>query len=194
MLISILFNISSVFKKASMDLSGNLAIFNSIILQRLLNPLRNYFFALLLILITCISLFNISIAGFALINYQSAMLLLLITSIGVYLTYRGLSGIQRIIELAINEKLEIINGSIEQNMIKLKLMLETKNEEKNNEIDKIQKIIAIEEKEWEKITNVKNNNTIKESLREAGIFIITIMIPIISFLISSSKELQDKKP
>lgn len=172
------------FHTNSKDLEGRLLTYNVSILRKKLVAVRSYLFIDLIFYILCISMINISLFGFTLNITFSAVFLIMLFLFGVALTLGNLSDTQRIIEAATEQKLDSINASLEENSTKMGTMLVESSENYKEEIDRLQKVIDLQRTEWDRISQEKTGLDTVQTLKEAGAFIITIIIPIISFIIS----------
>lgn len=191
-------NIYFLFNIESKNLEGSLHPYNPAILRRNIIPVRNYFLMVLILFITCISIFNVSLLTAttdedatnenndqaSLQTYLSIISLGTLFVFAVALTLKGLRDAQNIIDNAINQKMDQIDKTIEAYSRKIETILENNCEEKKNQSDNLQKMLELKQKDWEKINQEKTGMNLKESLKEVGAFIVSIIIPIISFMIS----------
>jgi hypothetical protein len=196
-------NIQLLFGMGSRALEGNLQSYNLLILRRKIVPVRNYFLFVLILFITCVSILNVSILAAttdedyaiedrgqpSLQTDLSIISLGIILFFAVALTLKSLKDAQSIIDNGINQKMDLIDKTIEDYSIKIKNMFEDDSDKGKNEEEKIrrenlQKILELQQKEWDKITQEKTGLNFMEGLKEAGAFVVSIIIPILSFLIS----------
>jgi hypothetical protein len=191
-------NIYLLFNIGSKNLEGRLQTYNLTILRRRIIPVRNYFLMVLILFITSISIFNVSLltatadedattenaSQTSLQTYLSIISLGTLLFFGVVLTLRGLRDAQNIIDNAIGQKMDQIDKTIEACSSKMETLLDNNNEEGNSQSENLQKIMELQQKEWEKITQEKTGLNLKESFKEAGAIVVSIIIPIISFMIS----------
>lgn len=177
-------NASLAFHRSAESLKGQLQNYNILILLRKLELVRGYFLRSLIYFTIFIALINLSILGLKVEVTYSAVFLILLLIFGVSLTLRGLNDTQRIVDVAAEENLEAINNSLEENSNKLLSMLMAVSEVNKDEVERLQKIIELKKKEWDNITQIKVGLNLTATLKEVGTFMISIIIPIISFLIS----------
>jgi len=187
-----------LFNLECKNLEGRLQPYNLAILRRKINPMRHYFLIVLILFITCISIFNVSLltaiaeedtttenAGqISLQTYLSIISLGMLLFFGVVLTLRGLKDAQNIIDNAIGQQMDHLDKVIETCSRKIETLLDTNSEEGRIQYENAQKIMELRQKEWEKITQEKTGLNMKESFKEVGAIIVSIIIPIISFIIS----------
>ncbi len=191
-------NIYFLFNIESSNLEGRLQPYNLVILRRKIIPVRNYFLMILILFITCISIFNVSLltatADEDVINedsdqaslqtYLSIISLGILLFFAVALTLKSLKDAQNIVDNAINQKMDLIDKTIEAYSSEMKAILENNCEERKSQSENLQKMLELKQKDWEKITQEKTGLNLKESLKEGGAFIVSIIIPIISFMIT----------
>lgn len=176
-------NASLAFHRASESLKGQLQNYNLLILLKKLELVRNYFHRYLIYFTIFIGLINLSILGLKVEITYSAVFLILLFIFGVSLTLRGLNDTQRIINAAAEENLDAINNSLVEKSNRL-LSILAGSEENKDEAERLQKIIELKKKEWDNIAQIKVGLDMTATLKEVGTFMISIIIPVISFLIS----------
>jgi hypothetical protein len=177
------------FHNSSKELEGHLLDYNVFILRKKLISVRSYFLIALIFYILCISLINISLFGFGHEITFNAVFLIMLFLFGAALTLGNLNDTQRIIAAVIEQQLDSINVSLEDNSTKMRSILAEGSENYKDEIDRLQKIIDLQRMEWDRISQEKAGLNTLEALKEAGAFIITIIIPIISFIISFKHQM-----
>lgn len=176
------------FHTASKNLERHLLTYNVLILRRKLVAVRSYFLLVLLYYIFCVSLINIALFGLIGLEITfNAVFLIMLFIFGVALTFGNLNDTQRIIDAAIEQKLSNIDYRLEENLTKMRIMLVEGSENYKEEIDRLQKIIDLQRMEWDKISQEKTGLDIIQALKEAGAFVISMIMPIISFIISLPK-------
>lgn len=107
--------------------------------------------------------------------------------IGIALTLNSLRNSQSIVDNAVDYNMELIDRRIRNTSVEIKALLEDESKKDNKEYDNLQKILELQQKEWDKISQERTGLNLKESLKEAGAFVASILIPIISFLITAKK-------
>lgn len=172
------------FHNESKNIAGRLLPYNILTLRRNLSPVKNYFMIFLIYFIICASLINITLFGTKLELTFNAAFLFLLFLLGASLAAGGLIDSQRIIKEAASQKLDNINDSLEENSNKLVSMLMGNSKEHQEEIDRLKTAIEIQRNNWEKVAQERIGLNIKDALNEVGTFTITIIIPILSFIIT----------
>jgi hypothetical protein len=178
------FNIYWTFHMASEFLNGKLLNYNIIILRRKIIFIRNFFLSILLIFIITISSFYLSSMKTNQVDFYNYFLLFLFL-LGIISTVIALKDAQNIVERAIDQKMDWIDETIECSRIKIELIPENESEKSKRELEKLQKTIEFQQKEWDVISQQKVGFGFREGIKEAGAFIVVTIIPILSFLISN---------
>jgi hypothetical protein len=179
----IFINIYWSFHIACELLDGNLSKYNIVILQRKILSARNFFLTMLLIFIITISSLYMSTMNTDYIIFNNYFLLALFL-LGMVSTAIALSDAHNIGERAIDQKMERIDGTIESARREMESITENELAESKKKVEKLQKIIDLQQKDWDRITQEKIGLGLRENIKEAGTFIVSTVIPILTFLIS----------
>lgn len=191
----IFINIHISFAMISKKVRRDAQDYNIAILNRKIIPVRNYFLIILLIFMIGFSIFNASIIvepidEDKMYKIQASLSLILMSFlflIGIALTLNSLRNAQSIVDNAVDYKMDQIDRRIRNTSVEINALLEGKSKKDNKESDNLQKILELQQKEWDKISQERTGMNLKESLKEACAFVASILIPIISFLITAKK-------
>jgi hypothetical protein len=184
-------NIYWVFHLSSSGLDENLTKYNTLILRRKIMSVRNFFTINLLIFIITISALYISSMKTEYIVFNNYFL------VGLFLfamisTVIGIRDAHGIIEKVIDHKLYFLNNNIESARMKLDSIADddssigvSESKDRNIEADKLGKMIETYEKDWDRTIKENTGLDLKDSVKEAGTFLVSIIIPMLTFLIGN---------
>jgi hypothetical protein len=130
------------------------------------------------------SLLNITLFGFVGKISFSTVFMILLLILGASLAYIGLKDTQRIIDSTLEHKLEMIKDNLERNSQKLVELALSEDPNENAKVERLQKIIELQRTERDECIKKKKEVDVWNIFKQASTFIITVVIPIISFTIS----------
>jgi hypothetical protein len=184
MILWIQINIVLAFHRASKDLVEYPTSYNIFILRRNVEQIRRDFFVFLLYFIICISIINISFFGFNLIAPFNAAFLIMLFILGAIPIIQGINYTQTVMNKILKKMLDSSSNSLEKNKNRMMSLLAENSENGMDESNKLQKTLDIQQKDLELLAQLKMGF----DLREAGTFVVSIIIPIISFIISMKQK------
>jgi hypothetical protein len=176
-------NIYCSFHISVKNLKGSLSAYNTSILRRKLLPIRTYFLMTQLFMMICVTMINISIFGTKFKPELSAIFLLMLFIFTIVLTLVGLNDAQDILDMAIDQKMDCTNAILEESSRKMSSLVEKGLKKGDKDVDMLQEIIELQQKDLEKIFQEKTGFNVKDSLKGAAAFIASTVIPIASFVI-----------
>jgi hypothetical protein len=187
----IFINIYWAFHSSCRSLSEDLSKYNILIIQRRIVSIRNFFITILLIFIVAISALYISSMNTKYIVFNNYFLIALFL-IAMISAAIGIKDAHGIIEKVIDQKLYFLDINVKAARMELESITkdetniaESESAKRKIKTEKLEKMIELYEKDWDRITKEDVGLTLKDSIKEASAFVIGTIIPIMTFLISN---------
>jgi hypothetical protein len=165
-------------------MTSDLSKYNIIIMQRKVIFVRNFFLLMLLTFTITISSLYLSAMNTDYTIFNNYFLLVLFI-LGMVSTTIALRDAYSIVERAADQKMEHIDGAIENARAKMESFERIESDEGKRELEKLQKSIDIHQTEWDRVIQQRVGFSLKENIKEVLVFVLGTIIPIITFLISN---------